>query len=160
MKSLKGRKLADSVSSVGSMILFLIFASCSLIIIAAGVSTYARISDNVNNTFTAATAVKYVTNKIRGCDRAVIEEGGRGIAVYNGELVCVIMSDAENIGERSGLADAYIDYVGGDIIFSNAHLRVVETEDGLFHIAVMARDEWSESYCRVRDSGGEDAEGL
>ena len=140
MKSLKGRKLADSVSSVGSMILFLIFASCSLIIIAAGASTYARISDNVNNTFTAATAVKYVTN--------------------NGELVCVIMSDAEDIGERSGLAEAYIDYVGGDIIFRNAHLLVEETEDGMFRIAVMARDEWSESYCRVRDSGGDDTEGL
>lgn len=160
MKSLKGRKLADSVSSVGSMILFLIFASCSLIIIAAGASTYARISDNVNNTFTASTAVKYVTNKIRGCDRAVIEEGGRGIAVYSGDLVCVIMSDEADIGERSGLAEAYIDYVGGDIIFRNAHLLVEETEDGLYRVAVMARDEWSEAYCRSRDAGGDDAEGL
>ena len=47
------------------MILFVLFAVCSLIIVAAGVSTYKRISDNFDNTFATSAAVSYVTNKIR-----------------------------------------------------------------------------------------------
>ncbi|MBQ3843274.1 MAG: hypothetical protein II820_11375 [Ruminiclostridium sp.] len=159
MKSFKGRRLADSVSSVGSMILFLIFASCSLIIIAAGASTYSRISDNVHNTFSASTAVKYVTNKIRGSDRVVVEPDGHGLAVYDGEIVCAIMSDGNDIAERSGMAEAYIDYVGGDVIFQNSRLLVEVRDDGMYRIAVMSGHEWCEAYCRCRDSGGDGAEG-
>ena len=45
MKTLRGKRLANSVSAFGSMVLFLIFATCSLIMIAVGASTYSRISD-------------------------------------------------------------------------------------------------------------------
>ncbi len=158
MKGFKGRRLADSVSSVGSMILFLIFASCSLVIIAAGASTYARISDNVHSTFTASTAVKYVTNKIRGSDRVVVEPDGHGIAVYSGETVCAIMSDGTDIAERSGMAEAYVDYFGGDVIFENSRLLVEDTGDGLYRIAVMSGYEWCESFCRCREAGGDSTE--
>lgn len=149
MKTLLGKRLANSVSAFGSMVLFLIFASCSLIMIAVGASTYARISEGFRGSFSSSAAVRYVTNKIRSGDRAVIENDGKGIAIYSGETVCVIMEDNGNIGERNVKADSYVDYYGGDIIFPDTTLTVGE-ENGLIVIYARAGDEVCMGYCRSK----------
>lgn len=149
MKTLPGRKLANSVSAFGSMVLFLIFASCSLVMIAVGAATYSRISEGFRGSFSSSAAVRYVTNKIRSGDRAVIENDGKGIAVYSGETVCIIMEDGGNIGERNVKAEAYIDYFGGDIIFPDTSLTIGE-ENGLFVIYARAGDEVCIGYCRSK----------
>ena len=150
MKNLRGRKLADSVSSVGSMILFLLYASCSLIIIAAGASAYSRIDQSFTGTFNASTAVRYVTNKIRGGDSAVIEKDGKGIAVYSGDSVCVIMTDNGGIAERTARTEAYVDFVGGDMIFSDSSLYISEDSEGMYTITVSSGSKSYTAYCRSK----------
>ena len=149
MKTLLGRRLANSVSSVGSMMLFLLFAACSLIMISVGAATYSRISDSFRGSFSSSAAVRYVTNKIRSGDRVTVEDGGKGLAVYNGDTVCVIMSEDGGIGERNVRAEAYFDYVGGDMIFTDTTLSVTE-EDGLYIITAAAAGEVCTGYCRSK----------
>ena len=149
MKTLIGKRLAGSVSSVSSMLLFLIFAVCSLIMIGGGASAYSRISDSFRSSFSSSAAVRYVTNKIRSGDSVVIENGGKGLAVYSGNSVCVIMTDEGGIGERTVSAESYRDYYGGDIIFENTSLEVKE-EFGMYRVTAVSADDTCTVYCRSR----------
>lgn len=135
---------------MGSMLLFLVFAVLSLIMISVGAATYSRISDGFRSTFSSSAAVRYVTNKIRSGERAVVENGGKGLAVYSGSLVCVIMTDGNGIGERNARADQYIDYTGGDVIFPGTSLSISE-KDGLYIITAVSGDEVCTGYCRSKE---------
>ena len=148
MRSLVGRKLANSVNSVGSMLLFLLFAVCALIIVAAGVSTYSRISDNYRNTFRSSAAVKYVTNKIRGGDSVMLSEAGEGLTVYNGETACVIMNTGGGIAEKNIRSGSEVIYAGGDVIFPSATLTVEQDEDGVYVITVLSGEREYSALCR------------
>lgn len=150
MRSLLGRKLANSVSSVGSMILFLLFAVCSLIIIAAGVSTYSRISDSFNNTFDSSAAVSYVTNKIRSGERVALSGDGQGLTVYDGEAACVIMNAGGGIAEKNIRASAEPTYTGGDVIFPAARFEITEEEPGLYTISVISGERACTALCRSK----------
>jgi len=150
MRSLVGRKLANSVNSVGSMILFLLFAVCALIMVAAGVSTYSRISDNYRNTFRSSAAVKYVTNKIRGGESVAISEAGEGLTVYNGDTACVIMNTGGGIAEKNIRSDSEVIYAGGDVIFPSAQLSVEPDEDGAYVITVLSGERAYTALCRSR----------
>ncbi len=150
MKTLMGRRLANSVSAVGSMILFLLFAACSLIMIAVGTCTYARISNNFDGSFSTTAAVRYVTNKIRSGERVEIENHGAGLAVYSGDMVCVIMSDNGDLGERNARAEAYSEYVGGDIIFPGTVIKITE-EDGVYIITAISGTNVCTGHCRSKE---------
>lgn len=150
MRSLLGRKLADSVNSVGSMILFLLFAVCSLIIVAAGVSTYSRISDNYRNTFNSSAAVRYVTNKIRGADSVVLAENAAGLTVYSGDTACVIMNSDSGIAEKNIRASSEAEYTGGDTIFPSARFTVTDEGDGLYSITVLSGRRSYTALCRSK----------
>ncbi len=150
MRSLLGRRLANSVNSVGSMILFLLFAVCSLIIVAAGVSTYTRISDNYSHTFSSSAAVRYVTNKIRGADSVVLSGDGKGLIVYNGESACIIMNADTGVAEKTIRATAEPDYSGGDIIFPSVRLIVEEEDGGVYNITVYSGRRAYSALCRSR----------
>lgn len=149
MKTLIGKRLTSSVSSVGSMLLLLIFAVCSLIMIGVGAATYSRISEGSRSSFSSSAAVRYVTNKIRSGDRIVIENGGKGLAVYSGDTVCVIMTDDGGIGERTVSAESYRDYVGGDIIFEKTSLEVTE-DNGMYKVTAASDDDVCTVYCRSK----------
>ncbi|MBP3855318.1 MAG: hypothetical protein IK990_06895 [Ruminiclostridium sp.] len=150
MKTLLGKRLANSVSSVGSMVLFLLFAVCSLIMISVGAVTYSRISDSFNGSFNSSAAVRYVTNKIRSGERVVIENDGAGLAVYSGEMVCVIMTDDGSVGERNAKAEAYREYVAGDIIFPGTTVKIIE-EDGFYVITAKSGDNVCMGFCRGKE---------
>ena len=153
MQNLKGRKLADSVSSVGSMLLFLIFAACSLIIICTGASTYSRISKNYRSTFSSSAAVRYVTNKIRSCDSAELSPDGRAVAVFFGSTVCVISSGNGGVCERNAMVypDEPIEYSGGDIIFADTSLEISCDEDGIYSITAVSGDDAFTVCCRGKE---------
>lgn len=72
MNAPETKRLSDTVSSAGSMTLFLLFAVCCLVIISAAASAYGRVAEKYDDSFNSAAAVKYVTNKIRACDKAEI----------------------------------------------------------------------------------------
>ena len=148
MKSLLGRKLANSVNSVGSMILFLLFAACSLVMIAVGAATYSRISDSFSDTFSSSAAVRYVTNKIRSGERAEVGADG-GISVYTGGIVCVISNGDGGVGERNAKADSVDSGVEGDIIFPGTVIEIEES-GGLFIITAKSGNDVCTGYCREK----------
>ena len=150
MKSLLGKKLADSVGSAGSMILFLIFASCSLIMIAAGASTYARIAGSFDKTFNYSAAAKYVTNKIRSGDSSTIETGGKAVSISFGDTVCVITSEKDGITEINRRAQDETNAQLGDVIFPGAGMDISERGDGLYSVTISSGGESITVYCRSK----------
>ena len=150
MRSLLGKKLADSVSSVGSMILFLLFAACSLIMIAAGASTYARISASFDDTFGSSAAARYVTNKIRSGDSAVIGLDGRAVSVYSGDTVCVISTGSEGVTERVMRAEDTVDYSKGDVIFPGTSLYLTDEGEGLYSMTISSGKSEIKVSCRSK----------
>ncbi len=132
MEGYKGKNLSDTVTAAGSMILFLIFTACMLIIIAAASAAYSRISDSFGGTFNSSAAVKYVSNKIRsfgGC-----EASGDGILLCSGETYCLIWCENGGIYEKTSVGSVPVQS-GGDKIFE-ADSLVFSEKDGLYSISV------------------------
>ena len=138
MESYKGRQLADVIGSAGSMVLFMIFSVCMLIIISSAASAYERISSNYSETFNSSAAVRYISNKIRSSDKCELSEDG-GVILYSGDVVCRIWCEEGGIFEKT--ASLRIpDTDGGDRIFSADSISV--SDDGeLYRISVSSGGE-------------------
>ncbi len=149
MKKLIGRDLANSVESVGSMLLFLIFAVCSLIMISSGAATYSRITEGFRSSFNSSSAVRYITNKIRSGDKVEIRRNGKELSVYNGETVCIIVSDGRGISEKNERVNAPEDDLYGSVIFPETEFTVSE-ENGVFLISSSCGKDTNTGYCRSR----------
>ena len=142
MNSYKGRSLADTVSAMGSMLLFLIFAVCLLVMIASAASTYARISSGFDRTFSTSASLRYVSNKIREATSCEIIGGGSGLALESGGIVCVIYSADGAMYEKSLPAGSEPTADGGDRIFDIGSMEITEN-GGLYTITVKADGESS-----------------
>jgi len=129
MKAYRSRSLADTVGTAGSMLMFLIFTVCMLIIIAAAASAYSRIVTGFEHTFGVSAPLKYVSGKIRGGGGVSLIEGGKGLSVEDGGIVCVIYSGAEGIYESNLPSGSVPDMSGGELIFGNAALDISDSGD-------------------------------
>lgn len=135
MKKYTSKGLADMAGTMGSILLFLLFAVCMLIMISVAASAYSKIKGEFGQTFSASSSLKYVTNKLRSADSAEILGEGSGLAVKSGGLVCVIYSAPDGIYEKSIPADETPEMSGGSLIFEDMSLSV--TEDGeLYTVSV------------------------
>ncbi len=143
MRNLKIKEKADSVSAFGSMLLFLIFAVCTLLIIVTAAGTYSRISDDFDGLYGGSAALRYVSNKIRSADSAELLDGGNGLALRNGGVVSVIYFEDGELYERSAAADAEPERSGGEPLFALDGISI-SLEDGLYRItAALNGEEYS-----------------
>ena len=133
---------ADIVGTVGSMLLFLVFTVCMLVIIAAAASTYAGISSGFDRSFTSSASLRYLSNKIRGAESYEIIEGGTGIAAINGGITCVIYYRDGGLYEKNVSSSDSAAAGGGDKIFNIDGLEITE-ENGLYVISVSYEEESS-----------------
>lgn len=133
---------ADIVGTVGSMLLFLVFTVCMLVIIAAAASTYAGISSGFDRSFTSSASLRYLSNKIRGAESYEIIEGGTGIAAVNGGITCVIYYKDGGLYEKNVSSSDSAAAGGGDKIFNIDGLEITE-ENGLYVISVSYEEESS-----------------
>lgn len=133
---------ADIVGTVGSMLLFLVFTVCMLVIIAAAASTYAGISSGFDRSFTSSASLRYLSNKIRGAESYEIIEGGTGIAAVNGGITCVIYYKDGGLYEKNVSSADSAAAGGGDKIFNIDGLEITE-ENGLYVISVSYEEESS-----------------
>ena len=90
MKKYRNKTLSDTVSTIGSMLLFLLFAGCLLMMIAVAAGTYSRISTNFDRTFGTTASLRYISNKLKSCDSAEIVDNGSGLILKNGGAVNII----------------------------------------------------------------------
>ncbi|MDE6032016.1 MAG: DUF4860 domain-containing protein [Oscillospiraceae bacterium] len=142
MDGRKGAGKADIVGTVGSMLLFLVFTVCMLVIIAAAASTYAGISSGFDRSFTSSASLRYLSNKIRGAESYEIIEGGTGIAAVNGGITCVIYYKDGGLYEKNVSSSDSAAAGGGDKIFNIDGLEITE-ENGLYVISVSYEEESS-----------------
>lgn len=147
MKNYKSRDLSDTIGTVGSMLLFLLFAGCMLMIVAAAAGTYSRISNGFDKTFGTTASLRYVSNKIKSSESAEIIENGSGLLLKSGAAVSVIYFKDGGLYEKTVASeeDAYPD--GGDKIFELSELNVSESE-GTFRITTAVGGDRSRTFVR------------
>jgi len=135
------------LNTAASLLLFLIFAVCILIIIGTASGTYNRINDGYNEIYGSAASTRYLSNKIRAADSCTIIEDGSGIALTSGGLLSVIYTRDGGLYEKSAAAGSEIVADGGDMIFGLDSLLIEET-DSLYRIEVTV--DGSSSHILVR----------
>ncbi|MDE5860487.1 MAG: DUF4860 domain-containing protein [Oscillospiraceae bacterium] len=153
MNSAESKRLTETVSSAGSMVLFLMFAVFSLIIITVAASAYKRISDNYDDTFNSAAAVRYVTNKLRACESAEIFEDGSIVLADQGFMTVIYERD-DVLYERLFAVGQEAAAEGGEAVFGVRNYSVKNLGDGLISISALGGGgDVFTAYCRIGDGG-------
>lgn len=147
MKKYKNRTLSDTVSTIGSMLLFLVFAVCLLMMIAVAAGTYSRISSGFNKTFGSSASLRYISNKIKSSERLEIAENGSALLLRNGGMIDVIYFENDGLYEKSIAADDVPDIGGGDRIFELNEMNVSDMGD-LYKITVAFGEEENSTFVR------------
>ncbi len=159
MNAPETKRLSETVSSAASMTLFLLFAVCCLIIIAVAASAYGRINENYENSFNSAAAVRYVTNKLRACDKAEIISENELLLINDGYNTVIYFKDGA-VYERVFAKEQTPAANGGEEMFRTGTLTVTE-KDGLISVSASETSNEKNSftaYCRKNEGGGSDAQ--
>lgn len=155
MNSTDTKRLSETVSAAGSMILFLIFTVCCLVIITVAATAYKRISENYDNTFNSAAAVRYVTNKLRSCDSSEIIGDGEILLEISGSKTLIYERDGV-LYERLFAAESEPVPEGGEEVFRAEGFEVVSCGGGLARISAAGADgKKFTAYCRISGGGAE-----
>ena len=141
MDGRRGAGKSDIVGTIGSMLLFLVFTVCMLVIIAAAASTYAGISSGFDRSFTGSASLRYLSNKIRGAESYELIEDGTGIAAVNGGITCVMYYSDGGLYEKNVSSEERT-AAGGDKIFDIDGLKITEN-NGLCEISVSCGEDSS-----------------
>lgn len=154
MNRAESRRLTDTVSTAGSMILFLIFTVCCLIIITVAASAYRRISENYDDTFNSAAAVRYVTNKLRSCESAELLADG-GIVLSVSGYKTIIYERGGILYERLLTNGREPAAEGGEAVFRADGYSAESCGNGLMAISANGGNgETFTAYCRIPNGGG------
>lgn len=153
MNNADTKRLSETVSAAGSMVLFLIFTVCCLVIITVAATTYKRISENYDNTFNSAAAVRYVTNKLRSCGSAEIVGDGDILLENDGSKTLIYERDSI-LYERLFSLESDPVPEGGEAVFSVDGFELVSCGGGLAKISAAGADgnEFT-AYCRISGGG-------
>ncbi len=147
MKKYNRKSLGDVISTAASMLLFLLFAVCLLLMIAVAAGTYSRISTNFDKTFGLSASLRYISNKIKSADSAEVAENGKGIRLTTGDSVDMIYFSNGELFEKN--MDNGDDGFDGESIFELSDMSVSE-ENGLFKIFITMNGESNITYVRGR----------
>ena len=147
MRKYQNAALSDSIATIGSMLLFLLFAGCLLMIIAVAAGTYSRISTNFDRTFGETAALRYVSNKIKSSESAEIIQDGEALILKNGGITNIIYYRSGGLYEKSISSEDEPSADGGDKIFDINKMNISE-DDRWFKITVALGEE--ENYTLVR----------
>lgn len=135
MKGPNNKGIAGMLNSAASMLLFVMFAVCVLIIIGLAGGVYSRISSSYDETYNTAAGVKYLTNKIRSADSCEIIENGNGLALTDGGLLCVVYVRDGGVYEKNIAAGSAPTADGGEKILGLDTLEITDN-GGLYSIEV------------------------
>ena len=147
MKNYKNKSLGDTISTIGSMLLFLLFTGCLLLMIVAAAGTYSRISTNFDKTFGSSASLRYISNKVKSAESARISENGSALYLYDAEIVDVIYFKSGALYEKTVSADTEPVLEGGDRLFELGGINVSE-QGNLLKITVTLNAEQNSTYVR------------
>lgn len=149
MKNYKNRSFGDMISTVASMLLFLIFAGCLLMIISIAAGTYNRISNTFDKTFGSSASLRYISNKIKNSESTEIAEEGTAIYLKSGELMNIIYFENGALYEKSISADEVPSTGDGDKLFDLGNMKISDNGE-LLKITVTLNNEENSTYIRRR----------
>lgn len=147
MKKYKNKSLSDTISTVGSMLLFLLFAGCLLLMIVVAAGTYSRISTNFDKTFGSSASLRYISNKIKSAESVRVAEDGTALYLIDGEILDVIFFRNNYLYELSVAADTEPVLNGGDRIFELGDMNVSE-QGNILKITVTLNGEQNSTFVR------------
>ncbi len=124
MKRFQSKTLADTVGTIGSMLLFLLFAGCMLMIISVAAGTYNRISGNYDKTFGVTAPLRYISNKIKASESAEVINDGSGLILKNGGITNVVYFSEGGLYERTYSSDDEPQTEGGEKIFELSSINI------------------------------------
>lgn len=150
MDGLKYKATSRVLNTAASLLLFLIFAVCMLLVIGAGAGIYSRINGSYETTYGSSAAVKYISNKIRASDSSEIIDDGNGIILTNGSILTVIYSNGDGLYEKSMAFDSEIAASGGELVVEAADMSISE-KDGLYEITVTCSSDKLTAFVRKGD---------
>lgn len=149
MKNYKSKDMSDTIGTIGSMLLFLLFAGCMLMIVAAAAGTYSRISNNFNKTFGTTASLRYVSNKIKSAETAEIIENGSGLILKSGTALNVIYFKDNCLYEKTVMSEEDAYPGGGEKIFELTELNVSEN-GGTYKVTAAFGGDKEYTYVRRR----------
>ena len=149
MKKYKSKDLSDTISTIGSMLLFLLFAGCMLMMVAAAAGTYSRISNNFNTTFGTTASLRYVSNKLKSAESAEIIENGSGVILRDSSAMNVIYFKDGGLYEKTVTSEEDAYPGGGEKIFDLSELNVSES-GGTYKITVAFDGDRNYTFVRRR----------
>ena len=135
MKDFNGASSARVLNTVASLLLFLVFTVCMLIIIGAAAGTYSRISSGYERVYGSSAAIRYISNKMRSADSVEIIEGGSGVVLESGRLCSVIYEENGSLYEKTVSIDGDRSPAGGDAVLDIDSVRITDTGD-MYEISV------------------------
>ncbi len=135
MESFKYKSTPRVLNTAASLILFLIFTVCMLVIIGSGAGIYSRINSGYQATYGSSATIKYISNKIRAADECEINDDGTGIVLKNGNIITVIYSGNDGLYEKSQSAENEIYATGGNLVVEAASMKI-SLNDELYEISV------------------------
>ncbi len=147
MKKYKNKTLGDTISTIGSMLLFLLFTGCLLIMIAVAAGAYSRISKGFDKTFGASASLRYISNKLKSAESAEIGENGTALYLKSDGVLDIIYFKDGALYENNLSADAEPSTEGGSKIFALGDMNISEDGD-LYKITVMFNNEQNFTYIR------------
>ena len=155
MNGIKYRGTSRVLGTAASLLLFLVFAICMIVIIGAGAGIYGRVNEGYEMTYGSSAAIKYVSNKIRASDGCQITDGGNGIILENGSILTVIYKGSGGIYEKSTAAENGITADGGELVVKTDSF-VVSEKDGLYEISVTYGSTTMSAFFRKGDISGKE----
>ena len=147
MKKYKNKSLGDTISTIGSMLLFLLFTGCLLMIIMVAAGTYSRISNNFDKTFGISASLRYMSNKVKSADDTQIAANGKALCMKNGDALDIIYYENGALYEKTTPIDSEPEMSGGSKIFNISNLDVSE-HGNLIKITVTFDNKDNSTYAR------------
>lgn len=147
MKKYKNKGLGDTISTIGSMLLFMLFTGCLLMMIAVAAGTYSRISTNFDKTFGTSASLRYISNKLKSSQSAEIAENGTALFLQSDGVCDIIYFKNGSLYEKSVSATNTPTADGGFRIFDLSEMKITE-DGGLIKISVKLNDEQNFTYVR------------
>ena len=153
MNGIKYRGTSRVLGTAASLLLFLVFAVCMIVIIGAGAGIYGRINTGYEMTYGSSAAIKYVSNKMRASDSCQLLDDGNGIILENVSILTVIYKGSSGIYEKSASSDSGVTPAGGELVVETDGFSISE-ENGLYVITVTCGGDTMSAFVRKGDISG------
>lgn len=144
---------AKVVNSAASMLLFLLFTVCALIMVSIASATYSRINKGFEDTFDSSASIKYISNKIKSSvSVTLMGDNQTGLILRQDGYNTLIYFVSGGIYEVSVAEDVVAIPASSDLLFNVSNLTLTDCENNLLKVSVTdSNNNIYETYCQYEN---------